>query len=200
MKEMLQKLREASVAAILQADDITALENLRVKYLGKKGELTAILKQMGRLSAEERPAMGQLANQVRAELEEALDQRREALNARMLEMRLKAETLDVTMPGKAPELGHQHPMYIVLDEIKDIFVGMGFEILEGPEIEGGRIQLHQAQHQRGPPCPRVVRHVLSDRGQQHPPAHADLPDAGARHGEQAAADPHGRPRPRLPQG
>ena len=83
MKEMLQKLREASVDAILQADDITALENLRVKYLGKKGELTAILKQMGRLSAEERPAMGQLANQVRAELEEALDQRREALNARM---------------------------------------------------------------------------------------------------------------------
>ena len=69
MKEMLQKLREASVDAILQADDITALENLRVKYLGKKGELTAILKQMGRLSAEERPAMGQLANQVRAELE-----------------------------------------------------------------------------------------------------------------------------------
>ena len=82
MKEMLQKLREASVAAILQADDVTALENLRVKYLGKKGELTAILKQMGRLSAEERPAMGQLANQVRAELEEAIDQRREALNAR----------------------------------------------------------------------------------------------------------------------
>ena len=76
MKEMLQKLREASVAAILQADDVTALENLRVKYLGKKGELTAILKQMGRLSAEERPAMGQLANQVRAELEEAIDQRR----------------------------------------------------------------------------------------------------------------------------
>ena len=71
MKEMLQKLREASVAAILQADDITALENLRVKYLGKKGELTAILKQMGRLSAEERPAMGQLANQVRAELEDS---------------------------------------------------------------------------------------------------------------------------------
>ena len=135
MKEMLQKLREASVDAILQADDITALENLRVKYLGKKGELTAILKQMGRLSAEERPAMGQLANQVRAELETALEQRREALNARMLEMRLKAETLDVTMPGQAPELGHQHPMYIVLDEIKDIFVGMGFEILEGPEIE-----------------------------------------------------------------
>ena len=152
MKEMLQKLREASVAAILQADDITALENLRVKYLGKKGELTAILKQMGRLSAEERPAMGQLANQVRAELEEALDQRRETLNAHMLEMRLKAETLDVTMPGKAPELGHQHPMYIVLDEIKDIFVGMGFEILEGPEIEEAEYNFTKLNTSEGHPA------------------------------------------------
>ncbi|MBS1435746.1 MAG: phenylalanine--tRNA ligase subunit alpha, partial [Oscillospiraceae bacterium] len=152
MKEMLQKLREASVAAILQADDVTALENLRVKYLGKKGELTAILKQMGRLSAEERPAMGQLANQVRAELEEAIDQRREALNTRMLEMRLKAETLDVTMPGKAPELGHQHPMYIVLDEIKDIFVGMGFEILEGPEIEEAEYNFTKLNTSEGHPA------------------------------------------------
>jgi len=90
MKEMLQSWLRLPSPPFLQADDITALENLRVKYLGKKGELTAILKQMGRLSAEERPAMGQLANQVRAELEEALDQRRETLNARMLEMRLKA--------------------------------------------------------------------------------------------------------------
>ena len=151
MKEMLQKLREASVAAILQADDITALENLRVKYLGKKGELTAILKQMGRLSAEERPAMGQLANQVRAELEEALDQRREALNARMLEMRLKAETLDVTMPGKAPELGHQHPMYIVLDEIKDIFIGMGFTVLDGPEVELAEYNFDKLNAEEGHP-------------------------------------------------
>ena len=152
MKEMLQKLREASVDAILQADDITALENLRVKYLGKKGELTAILKQMGRLSAEERPAMGQLANQVRAELEEAIDQRREALNARMLEMRLKAETLDVTMPGKAPELGHQHPMYIVLDEIKDIFVGMGFEILEDREVELAEYNFTKLNVEEGHPA------------------------------------------------
>ena len=128
MKEMLQKLREASVAAILQADDVTALENLRVKYLGKKGELTAILKQMGRLSAEERPAMGQLANQVRAELEEAIDQRREALNARM------------------------HPMYIVLDEIKDIFVGMGFEILEGPEIEEAEYNFTKLNTSEGHPA------------------------------------------------
>ena len=135
MKEKLQGILQTAKEQLAAAKDSRALDEARVKFLGKKGELTAILKQMGRLSAEERPAMGQLANQVRAELEEALDQRREALNARMLEMRLKAETLDVTMPGKAPELGHQHPMYIVLDEIKDIFVGMGFEILEDREVE-----------------------------------------------------------------
>lgn len=135
MKKMLQELREVSVNAILQAQDAEALESLRVKYLGKKGELTKILKQMGKLSAEERPAMGQLANQVRAELEEAIDTRRKALSDLMMERRLKAETLDVTMPGEHNEIGHKHPMYVVLDEIKEIFIGMGFEILEGPEIE-----------------------------------------------------------------
>ena len=135
MKKMLQELREVSVNAILQAQDAEALESLRVKYLGKKGELTKILKHMGKLSAEERPAMGQLANQVRAELEEAIDTRRKALSDLMMERRLKAETLDVTMPGEHNEIGHKHPMYVVLDEIKEIFIGMGFEILEGPEIE-----------------------------------------------------------------
>ena len=135
MKKILQELREASITAILQAQDAEALESLRVKYLGKKGELTKILKQMGRLSAEERPAMGQLANQVRAELEEAIDTRRKALNDLMMERRLQAETLDVTMPGAHNEIGHKHPMYVVLDEIKDIFIGMGFEILDGPEVE-----------------------------------------------------------------
>lgn len=135
MKKMLQELREASVNAILQAPDAEALESLRVKYLGKKGDLTKILKSMGKLAAEERPAMGQLANQVRAELEEAIDTRRRALNDLMMERKLQAETLDVTMPGARNEIGHKHPMYVVLDEIKDIFIGMGFEILDGPEIE-----------------------------------------------------------------
>lgn len=135
MKKMLQELREVSVNAILQAPDAEALESLRVKYLGKKGDLTKILKSMGKLAAEDRPAMGQLANQVRAELEEAIDTRRKALNDLMMERRLQAETLDVTIPGTHNEIGHKHPMYVVLDEIKDIFIGMGFEILDGPEIE-----------------------------------------------------------------
>ena len=135
MKEMLEALREASRRAIEEAQDMDALDTLRVRYLGKKGELTAILKQMGRLSAEERPVVGQLANAVRAELESELDRRKAALAARLQELKLEAETLDVTIPGRELRLGKKHVLNTVLDEVTDIFIGMGFSIAEGPEIE-----------------------------------------------------------------
>ena len=110
MKELLQKLHDAAMQAILETEDVDSLESLRVKYLGKKGELTSILRQMGRLSAEERPAMGQLANQLRAEIEQTLETRRAALNEARLEMKLLQETVDVTLPGKKQPQGHKHPM------------------------------------------------------------------------------------------
>ncbi len=135
MKELMQKLREASLQAVSQAPTMETLEEMRVRYLGKKGELTGILRQMGKLSAEERPVMGQLANQLRGDIEAAIDARREILSKALLEMKLQQEALDVTLPGEAKRLGHKHPMYNVLDQIKDIFVGMGFEILDGPEVE-----------------------------------------------------------------
>ena len=135
MKEMLEALREASRRAIEEAQDMDALDTLRVRYLGKKGELTTILKQMGRLSAEERPVVGQLANAVRAELESELDRRKAALAARLQELKLEAETLDVTIPGRELRLGKKHVLNTVLDEVTDIFIGMGFSIAEGPEIE-----------------------------------------------------------------
>ena len=135
MKEMLEGLRAASQKAIEDAVDMEALENLRIRYLGKKGELTAILKQMGRLSAEERPVIGQLANQIRAELETELDSRKAALAAKLQELKLQSETLDVTIPGKEIALGKKHVLNTVLDEVMDIFIGMGFTIAEGPEIE-----------------------------------------------------------------
>ena len=135
MKEAMQRLREASIQAILASDNPETLESLRVKYLGKKGELTAILRQMGKLSAEERPAMGQLANQLRSDIEENIERRRSELSEAMLERKLEREALDVTLPGEKPHLGHKHPMYNVLDQIKDIFIGMGFEIVDGPEVE-----------------------------------------------------------------
>ncbi len=135
MKEMLQNLREASIRAILDCEDAELLESLRVKYLGKKGELTSILRQMGKLSPEERPAMGQLANKLREDIEEAIEDRNKVISALRMERRLIAESVDVTLPGKKQTLGHKHPMYNVLDQIKDIFIGMGFEIVDGPEVE-----------------------------------------------------------------
>ena len=135
MKEMMEKLREASIRAILESEDVDSLEALRVKYLGKKGELTGILRQMGRLSAEERPVMGQFANKLREDIEKAIDARREVLAAALMENKLRAEAVDVTLPATDTRLGHKHPMYNVLDQIKDIFIGMGFEILDGNEVE-----------------------------------------------------------------
>ena len=135
MKELMQGLRDSSIKAILEADDIELLESLRVKYLGKKGELTGILRQMGNLSAEERPIMGQLANQLRGDIEAAIEQRKAELGSKLMELKLERETVDVTLPGETSTLGHKHPMYNVLDQIKDIFIGMGFEILDGPEVE-----------------------------------------------------------------
>ncbi len=135
MRELMQRMREAALRAIMESEDVDSLESLRVRYLGKKGEMTSILRQMGKLSAEERPQMGQLANQLRSEIEESIEIRRKALNEAMLEMKLLQETVDVTMPAEKQRLGHKHPMYNVLDQIKDIFIGMGFEIVDGPEVE-----------------------------------------------------------------
>ena len=135
MREMMEKLREASIEAILAAADVESLEAIRVKYLGKKGELTGVLRQMGSLSAEERPIMGQLANKLREDIESAIDGRKTELSEKLLEAKLSAEAVDVTMPEKDVRLGHKHPMYNVLDQIKDIFIGMGFEIVDGPEVE-----------------------------------------------------------------
>ena len=135
MKELMQSLREASIKAINESDNPESIEALRVKYLGKKGELTAILRQMGKLTPEERPVMGQLANQLRAEIEEAIELRKTILSKVILEKQLEAETVDVTLPGVEQPIGHKHPMYNVLDQIKDIFIGMGFEIVDGPEVE-----------------------------------------------------------------
>ena len=135
MKEQLEQIRQSALAALDAADTPAALEDLRVKLLGKKGEMTAVLKQMGKLSAEERPVMGQLANSVRAQIEAKLEERKAAIHAAVLERKLAAEAVDVTIPGEPVPLGHQHPMNQVLQQIKDIFVGLGYQVVDGPEVE-----------------------------------------------------------------
>ena len=151
MKEQLAKIRAEALSAMENAQSAAELDGLRVQYLGKKGELTAVLKMMGKLSPEERPAMGQLANEVRAALESAIEEQGKRLEAKALEERLAAEAVDVTIPGKAPKLGHKHPMYLALDELKDIFIGMGFTVLDGPEVELAEYNFDKLNAEEGHP-------------------------------------------------
>ena len=134
-REQLEQIRAEAEAAMENAASLQELDAVRVKYLGKKGELTAVLKTMGKLSPEERPKVGQMANEVREVITAGIDRRNELLKAAQQELKLKAETIDVTLPGTKVEIGHRHPLSIVLDEVKEIFLGMGFEVVGGPEVE-----------------------------------------------------------------
>ena len=135
MKQQLENIRVQALAALEAAETPAALEELRVSLLGKKGELTAVLKQMGKLTPEERPIMGQVANSVRADIEAKLEERKAIINAAVLEQKLADEAIDVTIPGDEVTMGHEHPMNQVLQQIKDLFVGMGYTIVDGPEVE-----------------------------------------------------------------
>lgn len=135
MKEQLEAIRQEAEAALQTCTDAKQLDAIRVQYLGKKGALTAILKQMGKLSAEERPVMGQLANAVRSDIESAITKQQAAIAEAALEQKFQSETLDITLPGKQKKIGGLHPLTIVENEIKEIFLGMGFSVADGPEVE-----------------------------------------------------------------
>lgn len=135
MREKLEDIRSMAAQMVAQAADEETLNTLRVRFLGKKGELTAILKQMGALTAEERPVIGALANDVREKIEDAVRLRAKELTTALQEKQLAEEVIDVSLPGTAPQLGGRHPLDIVLEELKEIFLGMGFTVATGPEIE-----------------------------------------------------------------
>ena len=151
MREQLEQIKSQALADIHNALDAVSLDAVRVRVLGKKGELTAVLKQMGKLSAEERPVMGQIANSVRAALEEKLDERKAELQAAAMERKLIEEAVDVTIPGKTIEMGHQHPMNKVLQEVKEIFIGMGYQIVDGPEVEEASYNFTRLNIEEGHP-------------------------------------------------
>lgn len=135
MKKQLSVIKNAAEKALSGAADLNELEALRVKFLGKKGELTAVMKGMGKLSNEERPVIGKLANEVRTFIENALEEKKASLQNAVKSAKLKLETVDVGLPGKIPETGKRHPMTTVIDDMNEIFIGMGFSIAEGPEVE-----------------------------------------------------------------
>ena len=194
MKQQLEAIRKAALDAISDAGKAEDLEALRVRYLGKKGELTAVLKQMGKLSAEERPVIGQLANDVRAKLEANIEEKTKELADKAMELKLKSEAVDVTIPGKQEKIGVKHPMYQVLDEIKDIFVGMGFEILEDREVELAEYNFTKLNVEEGHPAREWSDTFYFTEDS------SILSDADPRDGDARAAHPHSRPRPRVPQG
>lgn len=135
MKEQLSNIKANASSELSSLNTIDELESFRVKYLGKKGALTAVMKGMGGLSAEERPIIGQLANEVRAFLENSIEEKKSKIELEAENEKIKNETLDVTMPGKKILAGGKHPLTTVLDDLKNIFIGMGFSIAEGPEVE-----------------------------------------------------------------
>lgn len=135
MKEKLQRILQSASNELESIKTSKELDELRIKFLGKKGEITTLLKSLRDVTAEERPVVGQLINDVRAKIEESLERQRLTLERAALEAKLKSEALDVTMPGEKLVLGHKHPLTIVLEEFQEIFFGLGFSIAEGPEVE-----------------------------------------------------------------
>ena len=134
MKEKLQGILQAAREQLAAAADARALDEARVKFLGKKGELTALLKGMKDVAAEERPVVGQMINDVRAEIETIIDKQKAVIAEAALAHKLEAETIDVTLPGEEVVIGKEHPLNIVLDELKEVFIGVGLSTAEGPEL------------------------------------------------------------------
>ncbi|AFZ29836.1 phenylalanyl-tRNA synthetase, alpha subunit [Gloeocapsa sp. PCC 7428] len=135
LKAQLETLRQEGISAIAAADSLDRLEELRVVYLGKKGQLSGLLRSMGQLSAEERPQIGAIANTVKEALQAEIENQRHKLQAAAIQAQLEAETIDVTMPGVYRPLGRVHPLHSTMDRVLDIFVGLGYTVAQGPEME-----------------------------------------------------------------
>ncbi len=135
VKEKLEEIRQKAIASIEEANDADSLNDIRVKVFGKKGEFTQVQKGMKDVAPEDRPKVGAMINEARAAIEEKMTEAREKMQQKALEERLKRETIDVTLPAKKNKIGHRHPNTIALEEVEKIFIGMGFDVVEGPEIE-----------------------------------------------------------------
>lgn len=135
MKEKLEEIRQRALAAIEEAESTDKLNDVRVAFLGKKGELSKLLKGMKDVAPEDRPKVGQMVNESRAKIESLMTEKREAIEKKLLEEKMKREVIDVTLPGRKAAIGHRHPNQIALDDLERVFIGMGYEVVEGPEVE-----------------------------------------------------------------
>ncbi len=197
----LERLRADAAARVASVPDADALAELRHELFGRSGSLTLLLKQLGSVPAEERPAVGQLANEVRGELEAAIEARQSALSGTEDEARLAEEALDMSAPGRPMPIGHLHPVMTLMRDLREIFHAYGFEVFEGPEIETDEYNFELLNIPPDHPVARPVGHALrrgprerrgrgaaAGRG-RHDPAHAHLADPDPRHARPRAADP-----------
>ena len=152
MKDMLAKIKEEAEQKIANSATTEALDEIKVAVLGKKGELTQILKGMKDLSPEERPKVGQLVNEVRAQIEEKMNEKKEALRKELLTQKMARETIDVTLPGTKTIRGHKHPNQIALEDLERVFIGMGYEVVDGPEVEYDRYNFEMLNIPEGHPA------------------------------------------------
>ena len=135
MKEKLEQIKAEAIRQINESDALDRLNDVRVNFLGKQGELTAVLKSMKDVAPEERPKVGQMVNEAREEIERVMDEAKTRMERRIREAKMKAEVIDVTLPAQKNNVGHRHPNTIALEEVERIFIGMGYEVVEGPEVE-----------------------------------------------------------------
>ena len=191
MEKMLRELRERVLNNIDEAKASAELEQIRVAALGKKGELTGLLRGMGKLPPEERPRMGQLVNDVRAVLEAKLEERASELAEKEKQARLAAEAIDVTLPGPERGAGSLHPMNIALQKMVDIFVGMGYEVVEGPEVEYDHYNFELLNLPKNHPARDAQDTFYVDDN-------IVLPGAGPHHDHPQAAHPRDLPRQGVP--
>ena len=152
MKEKLEQIKAQALAQIEASDALDKLNEVRVNVLGKKGELTAVLKSMKDVSPEERPKVGQMVNETREEIEKVLDEAKARMEKAVREAKLKAEVIDVTLPAKKALIGHRHPNTIALEEVERIFIGMGYEVVEGPEVEYDEYNFEKLNIPKGHPA------------------------------------------------
>ena len=194
--DTLRELREQVEQNLSEMKDTAALDALRVKVLGKKGTLTELLKGMGKLAPEERPKVGAQINEARQWLTERMNERQDVLQKMEREAALKAETIDVTEPRRPVKVGSAHPITLVMDELIDCFTGLGFEVMEGPEVELDHYNFELMNLPKNHPGPGRAGYLLY--GRQHCAAHPYQPHAGPRYADPQAAHPHHLPRPRVP--
>ena len=191
MKDRLEKIKEEALAKIEASDALERLNDIRIAYLGKKGELTSVLKSMKSVAPEDRPKVGQMVNDARALIEERLEAAKTELGRKAREAQMEREVIDVTLPAKKAHIGHSHPCTIALEEVERIFVGMGYEVVEGPEVEYDLYNFEKLNIPADHPAKDEQDTFYINK-------EIDLPGPGQGHGKGQAADPHDRPRTGVP--